>query len=106
VAKKLTLKIEELAVESFQTNQRAVQAGTIHGYETMVADTCGDCGSGHSCGALSGCAACFPTDDCTANPAMTECYDSYHFCVVTHAQCCNSESGNPNCPGASGMEFC
>ena len=76
MSKKLTLKIEELAVESFQTDQEALQAGTVHGHETMWADSCGDCGSGDWCGALSGCAGCFPTDGCTNNPAVAECYNS------------------------------
>jgi hypothetical protein len=106
MSKKLTLKIEELAVESFLTDQHAVQNGTIHAHETMINDTCGDCGSGHSCGGLSGCAGCFPTNGCTWNPAVAECYDSYHFCYVTHVQCCDSETGNSDCQGASGLEFC
>ncbi|HEU0055571.1 MAG TPA: hypothetical protein VFQ39_20425 [Longimicrobium sp.] len=95
--KKVKLKIEELSVESFPTDQGVARPGTVFGQETQIAD---------SCGSLSGCDACFNTQECTNNPAMAECYDSYHWCVVTHVHCCGSESGNIYCPGASGMEFC
>lgn len=51
---KLTLAVQELAVESFETVERARGAGTVHAHETLESecrcdtDSC-NCGSVESC---------------------------------------------------------
>jgi hypothetical protein len=71
--KKLSLDIESLAVESFETLAPHEQQGTVHGAESP-SDPCSwpsHCGSCLECSAVSWC-VCYPDDGTT--------HSEYHVC--------------------------
>jgi hypothetical protein len=66
--RKLTLKLDELAVETFETAAKLEDRGTVHGAESTAAqvictctygeetcaETCQNCGSAYPCGGTGG----------------------------------------------------
>jgi hypothetical protein len=56
--RKISLNIDDLAVESFSTDKgKGAAAGTVHGHATMVADGCPNFSRGtcfQSCGMTNG----------------------------------------------------
>lgn len=77
---KLKLKLEDLAVDSFETvSNGAMQKGTVHGHGTLFEWTCrGTCvGNGYTCGCPGTTAPGFLTcDPWTYDPRAHTCEDN------------------------------
>ena len=90
--KKLTLRLEELAVDSFDPVPRsAALPGTVFGRNTAELDcTALDCGT---IGPQTQCCAY------TYNPAMAECFSYAEPCSASHVptNCTNSQPTNYAC---------
>jgi hypothetical protein len=63
--RKISLNIDELAVESFSTHKGDGSAGTVHGHATMVADGCPNISRG----------------TCFQSCAMT---NGYQYCILPY----------------------
>lgn len=83
---KLSLKIDELMVESFRTDETAGRVGTVRGLDsaTVDQDTCNTCNG------------CSNADTCVSCPAT--CGNTCQTCPVS----CNPA----NCPSADGRPTC
>lgn len=118
--KKLTLNLEDLAVESFETTQPAGRRGTVRGLGGMSDTTCFQdictcpTGSGYTCheptceascdgncggsGYPQTCVdTCHPADGCTG---LSQCNSPLSYCVCTPAgTCINETCGGNTCYG-------
>lgn len=88
--KKITLDLDDLKVESFETTAEASDApGTVHGYITRDLTLCDQC-TDSTCGSTCG-GSCSPT--CT------------NTCAPTCAQTCSSTCDS-TCSGCGGGVTC
>lgn len=83
--KKLTLRLDDLAVESFNTTTQTEVPGTVHGAATYANDPCS--------GLLSGCNSLCETD-CPTHCGENTCQNT---CAVT----CNCSGEDPACGGGN-----
>ncbi|HEU0053280.1 MAG TPA: hypothetical protein VFQ39_08885 [Longimicrobium sp.] len=74
--RKIRLAVEELAVESFQTDAVGRKGGTVRGYVTQI-DTCGSCGSECATCQPFGC----PGNTVTCGFASCGRTDGIHVCI-------------------------
>jgi hypothetical protein len=100
--KKLTLHLDDLAVESFETDRGDLRNGTVRGHESMQVTcdnytngnptcglnscngTCGDTDVGLCPGGSVGLSGCnCPTQGCTLDPHNFYCHDSVNYCDPT-----------------------
>jgi hypothetical protein len=91
--KKLTLRLEELAVDSFDPVPRsAARSGTVFGHNTAEID----------CTAIEYCGSYGPQTNCCAytyNPGMAECFSYAEPCSESRVptNCTNSQPTNYWC---------
>jgi hypothetical protein len=105
--KKLKLELDELQVESFQTERGMVQRGTVKGNapptsfcteyidctwdfgcETQLAScegTCNTCAGGSCEGTCGG--SCYGTCDASCNTCGYSCYESDCACTIQWSAC-------------------
>ena len=90
---KLALRLEDLTVDSFETQTPRGTRGTVRGHDSAYIsmdlgcqgtfnpqNTCASgCQPGESVGMTCECAS----QGCTNDPGDMFCYDSYNFCIET-----------------------
>ena len=92
---KLTLKLDELAVETFDVGSDGMERGTVHAHGTYACtvrcETDGGltCDNGFTCGTVT----------CNADPTC-----NYHSCGTCDTYCC--ETGEASCDNNSCVYTC
>jgi len=90
--KKLTLKLEDLAVESFDTARAGAKGGTVRGADGLTQEatcpyTCGETNCGSACNSQDGYGSCeYESCSCpyTFDPSPI---DSEYSCVLACPEC-------------------
>lgn len=90
--RKLTLRLDDLNVDSFDTATRRDGRGTVFGHTDRYTDCWGQCGVATRDGGI-----CFASEGCTQDPLAGDCRSNFYNtrCAMT---ACDAYTCGETCP--------